>query len=154
MFYKHMLMEFLLQKLSVRVFCHDRKGSLMLDFLLAIKDFKEKIDSMDAAEQDMTLNEFAVLQLRVMKLYYVLMKSTWGNFGFVCNIDLCRRKFDPSFGFSEICSKFFHSLLVKVANLLPMLSTGIPEETLRISWVRGHNGHVTTHILGTAYIEN
>ena len=32
---------------------------------------------MDVAEQDMTLNEFAVLQLHVMKLYYVLMKSTF-----------------------------------------------------------------------------
>ena len=32
---------------------------------------------MDAAEQDMTLNEFAVFQLYVMKQCYVLMKSTF-----------------------------------------------------------------------------
>ena len=31
---------------------------------------------MDVAEQDMTLDEFVVLQLHVIKLYYVLMKST------------------------------------------------------------------------------
>ena len=31
---------------------------------------------MGVVEQDMTLNEFAVLQLYVMKQYYVLMKST------------------------------------------------------------------------------
>ena len=32
---------------------------------------------MGVVEQDLTLNEFAVLQLLVMKLYYVLMKSTF-----------------------------------------------------------------------------
>ena len=33
---------------------------------------------MGVVEQDiMTLSEFAVLQLHVMKLYYVLMKSTF-----------------------------------------------------------------------------
>ena len=32
---------------------------------------------MGVVEQDMTLNEFVVLQLHVMKLYYVLMKSTF-----------------------------------------------------------------------------
>ena len=31
---------------------------------------------MGAVEQDMTLNELPVLQLHVMRLYYVLMKST------------------------------------------------------------------------------
>ena len=42
-----------------------------------MKDFKEKVDSMDGVEQDVTLNKFAVLQLHVMNLYYVLMKSTF-----------------------------------------------------------------------------
>ena len=32
---------------------------------------------MGVVEQYMALNEFAVLQLHVMKLYYVLMKSTF-----------------------------------------------------------------------------
>ena len=32
---------------------------------------------MGVVEQHMTLNEFAVLQLHVMKLYYVPMKSTF-----------------------------------------------------------------------------
>ena len=32
---------------------------------------------MGVVEQDMTLNKFAVLQLHVIKLYYVLMKSTF-----------------------------------------------------------------------------
>ena len=32
---------------------------------------------MGAVEQDMTLSEFAVLQSHVMKLYHVLMKSTF-----------------------------------------------------------------------------
>ena len=31
---------------------------------------------MGVIEQDMTLNVFAVLQLHVIKLYYVIMKST------------------------------------------------------------------------------
>ena len=31
---------------------------------------------MGVEERDMTLNEFAVLQLHVMKLCYVIMKST------------------------------------------------------------------------------
>ena len=32
---------------------------------------------MGVAEQDMTLNEFAVLQLHVMRFYHVLVKSTF-----------------------------------------------------------------------------
>ena len=48
----------------------------MLDYQLA-KKFKEKVDSMSVVEQGMTPNEFAVLQLHVIKLYYVLRKSTF-----------------------------------------------------------------------------
>ena len=32
---------------------------------------------MGVVEQDMTLNDFAVFQLHVMKIYYLLMKSTF-----------------------------------------------------------------------------
>ena len=68
-----MLMEFLLRKLSASVFCHDRKWMI----LISNKDFKEKVDSMGVSEQVMILNKFAVLQLHVMKLPYVLMKSAF-----------------------------------------------------------------------------
>ena len=68
-----MLMEFLLRKLSASVFCHDRETGPMI----GNKGFKENIDSMGVVEHDMTLDEFTVLQLHVIKLYYVLMKSTF-----------------------------------------------------------------------------
>ena len=50
--------------------------------LINNKDFKEKVDSMDAVEQDVTLsetcNESAVLQLHhLIDLYYVPMKPTF-----------------------------------------------------------------------------
>ena len=41
------------------------------------KDFEEKVDSMSVVQQDMTLNEFAVLQLHVKEVCYVLIKSTF-----------------------------------------------------------------------------
>ena len=44
-------------------------------FLIEDKSFKEKVDSMVVLELDVTFNEFGVLQLHVMKLYNVLMKS-------------------------------------------------------------------------------
>ena len=41
-------------------------------FLINNKNFAEKVDSMGVLELDVTSNEFAVLQLRVMKRYYAL----------------------------------------------------------------------------------
>ena len=46
-------------------------------FLISNKHFKEKVDSMGVVERDLILDKFDVLQLHVMKLYCVLMKSTF-----------------------------------------------------------------------------
>ena len=47
----------------------------MLDFLLKKKVLMTKFDSLVLAEPDITFNEFAALQLHIIKLYHVLMKS-------------------------------------------------------------------------------
>ena len=47
----------------------------MLDFFIKNEDFKDKVDSLDVAELDITFNELAAHQVHVIKLYYVLTKS-------------------------------------------------------------------------------
>ena len=42
--------------------------------LINSKNLEEKVDSMGVLELDVSFSEFSVLQLHVMKLYYVLMK--------------------------------------------------------------------------------
>ena len=49
----------------------------MLDFLSTIKILK-KFDSMGVLEQDVIFSKFEVLQLHVMKLCYIPMKSMFG----------------------------------------------------------------------------
>ena len=56
---------------------NERHKKSKLNQVLAINNFKEKNDSVGVVEQDVTLNEFVVLQLHVMKLNHELMKSTF-----------------------------------------------------------------------------
>ena len=46
-------------------------------FFINNKNLKEKVDSMGVLKLDVTFNGFAVLQLHVIRLYYVLMTSTF-----------------------------------------------------------------------------
>ena len=51
-------------------------------FLITNKDFKGKSDSIDLVKQDITLNEFAVLQLHVMKLCPYNQETVIGGQGY------------------------------------------------------------------------
>ena len=65
-----MFMGILIVKLVCECFLPWQENRLNAWFLISNKNFKEKVDSMGVVEQGMTRNEFAVLRLHVMKLYY------------------------------------------------------------------------------------